>query len=122
VKLSRWYLGGLGAIISAAAAVGLLLPARARPGFWAVVVLAALVQGPLGWWLLKSVGTPSVLPVWSLGLLARVGLVAITGLLLVPTLGWPAQSTLIGLVVVLLAALFLEATVLAFEHHRSEAR
>ena len=65
----------------------------------------AHVQAPLGWWTLRSIGTPRFQLVWSLGMLLRLAILAVAGVILVPALGWrtgPALGTLVGAMVALL--------------------
>jgi hypothetical protein len=119
VRSTGRYLLGLGLLGGAALALAELLPdPRARAGLRLALALAIAVQGPLGLWLVKSVGTPLALAVWTLGIAARVILVGITALVLVPAFGWPAEATLVGLASLLLAFLLLEGAVLMLEQSK----
>lgn len=79
---------------------------RAQVG-WAAGV-ALVLQAPLGWWAVQSLGTEHFLLVWGLGLLVRLAVVAIAGLAVIPLLGWSLGPTLGALVGVLVALLFVE--------------
>ena len=81
-------------------------PIRAQVG-WAAGV-ALVLQAPLGWWAVQSLGTERFLIVWGLGLIVRFAVVAIVGLAVVPLLGWSPGPTLEALVGVLIALLFVE--------------
>ena len=111
MKAARYYLIGLGAVAGAGLGISFLLaPGDRRAG---LVVLAAglLVQGPMGWWLLRSVGTPRFLLSWIVGMGTRVALVAMFVFGVVPVFGLPPVTALVGLVLVLLALLLIEVMV-----------
>jgi hypothetical protein len=122
VSLGRRYLLGLGGIAGLTLGLGLVLPPAGRAGLLLALGTALLVQGPLGWWVVRAVGTPRFLAAWSFGMLIRVLLLGLMGLVVVPALGWPAPPALIGLAALLLALLFLEGAVLLAEQSRAEAR
>ncbi|HTS87353.1 MAG TPA: hypothetical protein VMG41_02590 [Gemmatimonadales bacterium] len=121
MTLGRRYAAGFVVVVLAAGALSALLGGADRTGVLVVLGLVAAVQVPLGWWLVRSVGRPSVVGVWVFGMLARFGLVAIAGLVIVPRLGLPAQSTLVSVVGLLFALLLVEGTVLWLEHLGSGA-
>jgi ABC-type proline/glycine betaine transport system permease subunit len=99
------YLWGFGLV----AACGAGLAAAADPAIrsdiaWGVL-LGVLIQAPLGWWTVRSIGTERFQAVWVLGMLTRLVLVAVTGLFLVPVFGWnliPALGALVGVLLLLL--------------------
>jgi heme A synthase len=99
------YLAGLAAVAAAGALVtGLISPAARQEVAWGIG-LALLVQAPLGWLTVRSVGTERFQVVWVAGMLVRLGLVAMAGLVLVPALGWemvPVMAGLVGAILVLL--------------------
>jgi hypothetical protein len=103
------YLVGVGVIAGCAVILSFLVPPGGRRGLWAALGLGLLVQGPLGWWLVRVIGTERFLRVWAVGLAARVGLVAVSAVVLIPALGVPRGTTLFSLVGVLLALLGVEA-------------
>jgi hypothetical protein len=92
-------------------AIGVILPPHSRAGWWPALVLGLVVQAPLGWWVIRSLGRPSFLAAWGAGLLARFGLVGLAAFLLVPQLGWPPSATLLSLVGVLVALMLVEMVV-----------
>jgi hypothetical protein len=94
----------------------LMLPAAIRTqAAWGTAIALAL-QAPLGWWVLRSIGTPRFQLVWVLGMLIRLATVAVIGLILVPALGWDVAPVLGALVTVLLLLLLVEAVTAAREH------
>jgi hypothetical protein len=102
------YLSGLAVV----AAVGALVIGRVSPAVrqevaWGIG-LALVVQAPLGWLTVRSVGTGRFQMVWALGMLVRLGLVAVAGLVLVPALHWQMAPTLAGLVGTILVLLLVE--------------
>lgn len=107
------YLMGLGFVALAGVGIGVILPPDAREGWWPALVLGLVVQAPLGWWVISSLGGPSFLAAWAVGLLARFGLVGLAAFVLVPQLGWPPSATLLSLVGVLLALLVVEMVVVS---------
>jgi len=110
VTAGRRYLTGL--VLVAVVGFGLvfLLPGSLAPKLTAVAV-GVVVQGPLGWWLVKSVGTPKFLQVWPLGIVARFAVLGLMALLIFPAFHWPLSPGLLLLGGVLVALLFLEALV-----------
>ena len=79
-KAAGQYLEGVGAVVGLAATAGFLVP-QSRPGIWPALGATVLVQGPLGWWLIRSLGTERLLIVWGLGIGARVALMGAFGLI-----------------------------------------
>jgi hypothetical protein len=80
------------------------------------VLLGLVVQAPLGWWTLRSIGTERFQLAWVSGMLIRLSLLAITGLVLVPALGWRMAPALGALVATVLALLLVEV-VTAWQEH-----
>lgn len=118
----RRYALGLVLVALLDAAVTALLPGAIRREAWLALVLALVVQAPLGWWLVESVGTSRMPAVWVVGMLARLGLVAVAGLVLVPALGLRAEGLLIPLALLLMVFVLLEGVVLMVQHSRVETR
>lgn len=114
---ARQYAAGLAFVAVAGVAIGAILPPDTRAGWWPALVLALVVQAPLGWWVIRSMGRPSFLVAWGVGLLARLALIALAAFLLVPQLGWPPAATLLSLAGLLLALLAVESVVLVLEQH-----
>jgi hypothetical protein len=116
------YLSGLAVV----AAVGALVIGRVSPAVrqevaWGIG-LALVVQAPLGWLTVRSVGTGRFQMVWALGMLVRLGLVAVAGLVLVPALHWQMAPTLAGLVGTILVLLLVEVLTVMRENSGIEAR
>jgi len=51
------YLVGVSAVAAAALLLSFVLPPDDRPGIRLALGIALAVQGPLGWWLVRAVGT-----------------------------------------------------------------
>ncbi|HEY6947217.1 MAG TPA: hypothetical protein VI297_00235 [Gemmatimonadales bacterium] len=116
------YLMGTALIALAAMAAGAIVPGSWRPGWWLALGIALVVQAPLGWWLMTSIGTERFLAVWALGILLRLVTVGLTGLVIVPGLGLPAAPALLALAGFLVASLVLEGIVSALQHSRAPVR
>jgi hypothetical protein len=122
VTLGRRYLLGV-AVIGAAG--GSLLPAvpedvRAEAA-WGLGT-GLVLQTPLGWWALRSIGTERFLLVWVLGMLVRLSVVAIAGWVLLPVLGGRAGAMLGGMVAALVGLLLVEGFTAFQEHSREHER
>ena len=116
------YLSGL-ATVGVFAAVGLAQASPAgRTELAGGIALGFLIQAPLGWWTVRSLGTPKFQVVWALGMLIRLAMVAVTGLVLVPALGWRMAPTLAGLVTMLLVLLVVEVLTVMKENSGLKAR
>ena len=118
-RAGRGYAMGLAFVGLAGVGIGLILPPEVRAGWWPALVLGLVVQAPLGWWVISSLGRPSFLVAWGAGLLARFGLVGLAAFVLVPQLGWPPSATLLSLVVVLVALMTVEMAVVYRESLKS---
>ncbi|HEV2291188.1 MAG TPA: hypothetical protein VGR60_05065 [Gemmatimonadales bacterium] len=120
---ARRYVAGVALVAVATGAVALLLPDERGRGAWFGLTLSLLVQAPLGWWLVRSLGTARFLPAWIAGMGGRVGLVALAGFVILPALRWPLGPGLVGLAAVLLALLGVEVfVVMAAGRSKVEAR
>ncbi len=118
----RRYLTGL----AATGALGILVTRLAQPSLReqiaAGVVIALLVQAPLGWWTLRSIGTEKFQLVRISGMLLRLVLVGLAAVLLSRQYYWQADAFLMALVVTLLILLLVEAVTAAQEHSRSKSQ
>jgi hypothetical protein len=114
------YLAGVAVVAAVAAAVTAAVPGpvRAEVGWGAAVGL--LLQAPLGWWALRSVGTERFMAVWGLGMLVRFTVVGIAGLVVIPVLGTRAGPMLGSMVSVLVALLLVEGVTALREHSRED--
>jgi heme A synthase len=97
------------------ALIGAGVAAWVRPALrdevgWGVLI-GLLVQAPLGWWTIRSIGKRRFLSVWAGGMLIRLLVLAISGLLLVPALDWEMAPALGALLVTLVALLVLEVVI-----------
>lgn len=114
------YLAGLAAAAAAGALVtGLVSPAIRQEAAWGIGI-GLLVQAPLGWLTVRSVGTQRFQVVWVAGMLLRLALVAVAGLVLVPALRWEMVPVMAGLVGAILVLLVVE--VLTVLRQNSEIR
>ncbi len=104
-RYAAW--AGLAALGMVGAAA--LVPGHLRREVVFGVALAALLQGPLGWWTLRSVGTDRFAAVWGMGMVVRLGVVALVALGVLPLLGWAQAPALLALVGGLVALLAVEA-------------
>jgi heme A synthase len=112
------YLLGLAATAAGAA----LATGAARADIRAEIAWGALtglvLQAPLGWWVVQSIGTERFVLTWGLGMLVRLTAVAIAALVVVPLTRWQAGPMLGALVAVLVALLVVEAVTALKEHSR----
>ena len=116
------YLAGVALVAAGGAVLALLLPASDRSvAGWGVAV-GLVLQAPLGWWALRTLGTDRFMAVWGLGMLVRLTVVAIAGLVVLPVLG-PRAGTMLGAMVgVLVALLLVEGATALREHSREDER
>ena len=117
MTVGRRYLAGVGGVAVAAATLAGLVPAADRAAYWWGVGVGV----PLGWWAIQSVGTSRFMAVWTLGMLARLTTVLVTGLIVQPAMGSRAGPMLGAMVGVLVALLAVEG-VTAFREHSREDR
>ena len=120
-QLSRRYIMGMGALSLLSLGYIALAPAAWRPALWVALALAMVVQIPLGTWLLATVGRDRFLAVWVLGMLARLVLIGVAGLVLFPALRSPSGPGLLTLVGLLMASLALEGLVLLLDSGEGDA-
>ncbi|HYK81727.1 MAG TPA: hypothetical protein VEU55_01165 [Gemmatimonadales bacterium] len=119
MTIGRRYLVGVATVAAAAAGLNLALPGDARGGVWLALGVALAAQGPLGWWLVRVVGTERFLLVWAVGIAARFALVTACGLVVVPRLALAPEPMLVALVVVLMAFVLIEAVVVQPEQGKT---
>jgi hypothetical protein len=122
VSLGRRYLTGVAMVAAATALLVLALPAAARgPVAWGGAV-GLVLQTPLGWWAVRSIGTDRFLPVWGLGTLVRFTVVLVAGFVVQPALGRRTGPMLGAMVGVLVALLLVEGVTALREHSREDER
>ena len=122
MSLARRYLLGVAAVAAAAAVAVLAVPATLRPEVMWGAATGLVLQVPLGWWALRSLGTDHFMVSWGLGMLVRFTVVAVAGLAVLPATGrspGPMLGTMVG---VLVALLLVEGLTAAREHSREDER
>jgi hypothetical protein len=116
------YLAGVALVAAGGALLVALVSAADRTmAGWGVAV-GLILQAPLGWWALRSIGTDRVMAVWGLGMLVRLTVVVIAGLVVLPVLGRRAGAMLGAMVGVLVALLLVEGVTALREHSREDER
>jgi heme A synthase len=122
VTLAGRYAAGVAAV----GAAGLLLvaaaPAGPRPAIAWGLGVGLLLQAPLGWWTLRTVGTERFLTVWGLGMLVRFAVVAVAAFALMPAPGDLAAPMLATMVGTLVALLLVEGAVAMRAHSGEDER
>ena len=117
----RRYLIGL----AATGVLGIVATRLARPSLReeiaAGVVIGLLVQAPLGWWTLRSIGSEKFQLVWVGGMMLRLALVGLAAVILSRQYRWDAGTFLMAFVATLLVLLLVEAVTAAQEHSRSKS-
>ena len=100
-----WYVGGLGLAAALGALVISMAPSGIRNELIGGMAVGFLVQAPLGWWHVRTLGTGRFQLVWGAGMLIRLLSVGVTALILVPAFRWqlaPALGGLLGTIAILL--------------------
>ena len=122
MTLARHYLLGVAAVGVAGLGLVLLVPddVRAEVGWGAATGL--VLQAPLGWWALRSLGTPGFMLSWGLGMLVRFTVVLLAGLIVPPAIGGSAGPMLGAMVAVLVLLLVVEGVTAVREHSREDER
>ena len=122
MTLAGRYLIGVAAVGAAGALLAWVVgpPDRLRV-LWGVFAGVAL-QAPLGWITLRAVGSERFMLVWGLGMLVRLTVVAIAGLIVIPALGRGAGPMLGSMVGVLVALLLVEGAAAMREYSREDER
>lgn len=115
----RIYLLGLILVLAAGAGVAALVRAAVRVPSLVALLIGVVVQAPLGWWLIRSVGTSRFLGVWVFGILARFLVLGVVALLVYPMVHWPLAPALLILGGVLIGLLLVEALVIWLEQSRT---
>ncbi len=116
------YLAATALFALLAAGASRLVPESWRPAWWLALGVTLLLQTPLGWRLVASLGTTGFLLAWVAGMLLRLLAVAVTGLVVVPMLGWAPAPALLTLVGFLVVSLVIESVVSALQCSRVEGR
>lgn len=117
---SRSYASGLLAVAVLGAIVAALSPASLRLEIAIGVFGGMLIQAPLGWWTLRSIGSEKFQLVWLSGMAIRLVIVAFAALVLAPVYRWQSGAILLALVATLLVLLMVEAVTAVREHSRGK--
>ena len=102
------YVTGLAVVAGAALVASRLVPPDWRAPLGTATVLAFVVQGPLGWWLVRSIGTRRFFLVWGVGFAVRLVLLGVMALVVAPALGWAPTPALVPLALLLVAFIGVE--------------
>lgn len=114
------YLAGVALVVVAAALALLAVPEGDRaPVGWGVLI-GLVLQAPLGWWTLRSLGAERFTYVWGLGMLVRFAAVGVAAVVALPLLGGRAAPMLLAMVGVLVALLLVEGVTAVREHSRED--
>ena len=100
-----WYVAGLALAAKIGAVVLLIAQPEIRTELAGGMAVGFVVQAPLGWWHVRTLGTQKFQLVWSAGMLIRLLSVGVTALILVPVFRWqlaPALGALLGSIAILL--------------------
>jgi mannitol-specific phosphotransferase system IIBC component len=122
VRLGLRYLTGVAMVAAGGAVVAAVVPAADRAVVGWGIVIGLVLQTPLGWWAIRSIGTDRFMAVWGLGMLVRLMVVAVVGFAVLPVLGRRAGSMLGSMVGVLVALLLVEGVTALREHSREDQR
>jgi len=119
VTAVKSYVIGIVAVTVLAVAMVLWSDAGVRTQVGWGVGVGLVVQAPLGWLAVQSIGTDRFMVIWGLGLMVRLAVLAIAGLAVVPLLGWSPGPALGAMVIVLVALLFVEG-ITAWQEHSGQ--
>ena len=122
MTLGRRYLVGVVMVAAGGAVLTALVPAEDRMTVGWGVLVGVVLQTPLGWWAVRSIGTDRFMAVWGLGMLVRLTVVLVAGLVVLPVLGGRAGLMLGAMVGVLVALLLVEGVTALREHSREGER
>ena len=122
MRLGPRYLTGVALVAAGGAIVAAAAPAADRAVVGWGIVIGLVLQTPLGWWAIRSIGTDRFMAVWGLGMLVRLTVVAVVGFAVLPVLGRRAGSMLGSMVGVLVALLLVEGVTALREQSREGER
>ena len=105
------YTLGVAIVVAVGSSAAALAPVELRPAFWCALGLGSAVQAPLGWAVVRSLGSERFLLAWAAGVGARLALLAIAAVVIAPRLGLTLGPFLFALVGVLMAFVAVEALV-----------
>jgi heme A synthase len=120
VSLGRRYLAGVALVAAGAGLLVAVLPGETRlAAAWGAVV-GLVLQAPLGWWAVRSIGSDRFMSAWGLGMLVRLTTVLLAGFVVHPALGRRTGAMLGAMVGVLAALLVVEGVTALREHSRED--
>lgn len=122
MTLAGRYLLGVAAVGAAGAVVAWVVGPPHRLGILWGVFVGVVLQAPLGWITLRAIGSERFMLVWGLGMLVRLTVVAIAGLVVLPALGRGAGPMLGSMVGVLVALLLVEGAAAMRDYSREDER
>lgn len=122
MTLARRYLAGVAGVVVIGTALAGLAPDESRGAVGWGVAVGLVLQAPLGWLAIRSIGTERFMVVWGLGTLLRFTSVFVAGLVAFPVLGQRAGAMLGSMVGVLVALLLVEGVTALREHSREDER
>jgi hypothetical protein len=122
VTAGQSYLLGFACAVALGAGLAVAAGPVLRREVLSGIILGLVVQAPLGWWTVRSIGTERFQLVWVLGMLVRLAVLAVTGLVLIPAFGWQMVPVLGALVVTMLVLLLVEVMTAARQHSGSKGR
>ena len=122
MRLGLRYLTGVAMVAAGGAVAAAMVPVADRAVVGWGIVIGLVLQTPLGWWAIRSIGTDRFMAVWGLGMLVRLTVVAVVGFAVLPVLGRRAGSMLGSMVGVLVALLLVEGVTALREHSREDQR
>jgi heme A synthase len=122
VRLGHRYLAGVALVAAAGAGVTAVVSPQDRMAVGWGVVVGLVLQTPLGWLAVRSIGTERFMTVWTLGVLVRLAAVGVAALIISPALGRGAGAMLGSMVGVLVALLLVEGMTALRESSREGER
>ena len=122
MRLGLRYLTGVAIVAVGGGLVAAAVPAADRAVVGWGVAVGLVLQTPLGWWAIRSIGTDGFMVMWGLGMLVRLVAVGVAGLAILPVLGRRAGPMLGSMVGVLVALLLVEGVTALREHSREDER
>ena len=108
MSVHGWYLTGLTLLGVGAVVAAELVSPGIRTEIVSGIALGLIVQAPLGWITVRNVGTERLQVIWVVGILVRLTVVAVAGVVLVPVFHWQMVPLLGSLVLTILMLLALE--------------
>ena len=122
MTLAHRYLAGVAIVAAGGMGAVVVVPAADRVQVGWGVLVGLVLQAPLGWWALRSLGTEQFMLVWGLGMLLRFTVIAVAGLAVLPVLGVQPGPMLLSMVGILVALLLVEGATAVRQYSREGER